>query len=105
MSACADDAARSLQHQMPNHSIAHNNGPDLIAICTAVIVEEMKSQAYIYTLHTTKEVPCTLANLYSAGVFAGESQAMMCVAPKKLPVTLPASSPAVGRRMRGRQEE
>lgn len=49
-----DDATGTLLDQMHNHFPVHDNGRDLNAICPAVILEEIKSQAYRYTVHTTK---------------------------------------------------
>lgn len=40
----------------------HDNVPDLSAVPTAVIVEEIKPQVYPYPLHMSDEVPLTLAD-------------------------------------------
>lgn len=45
---CEDDAASTLRPQVHNHSLAYDNGFDLITILSNVIVEEVKSHAYPY---------------------------------------------------------
>lgn len=42
------DAAGTLQRQVHNHSHSHKSGRDLIDIRTDFIVQEIKSQAYLY---------------------------------------------------------
>lgn len=55
---------------MHNHSLALDNGLDLIAIRTAVTVEEMKFSVYPYTFRTMEKGPFPLVDVYSAGLFA-----------------------------------
>lgn len=54
-----------------------------IAICKPVILDEMKSYGYTYTFHTSNDLPHTLADLHTAGMFASDGQAMMCIGPKR----------------------
>lgn len=56
----ADDATATLQHQKHRHSFVHDNSHDLIAICAAVTVQEMKSSRCPYPLHTLEEVRSSL---------------------------------------------
>lgn len=55
---------------MYNHSLAHDNGSDLITVCMDVIVEDLKSHTYPCTFHKTEEVLSELADVYSASVYA-----------------------------------
>lgn len=64
----AEDATGTLQHQMHNHSLDHDDSCDLIAIIAAVMVEVVQFQMYPYTFQTTGEVLCTLGEVYSTGV-------------------------------------
>lgn len=98
-----DDATNTVQRRMQMQSLAHDNSCGLIAICTAVIVEERKSHGYPYTFPRTEEVPSTLVDVYSPSLYAQDSQAMPSV--EKPLATLPAFSPAGGRLTRGRQEQ
>lgn len=66
---------------MQNHSTVYDNCRDVIVIRTAVIVEEVKSHAYPYTIYSTEEVLYMLGDVYSAGVYALHSQTMTRAAP------------------------
>lgn len=65
---CAEDAADTLQHRMPNNSLAQDNGCNVIAIHTHIIMEEMNTHAYSYTIFRTKEGPFPLVDVHSADV-------------------------------------
>lgn len=69
----ADDASGIMQCHMPNQSLYHNDGCDLIFICTQITVE-MKSHAYPYILYTNDRFPRALPDLYTATVFAWDCQ-------------------------------
>lgn len=60
-----EDEGDTLQRQMHNHYLVHENGCDLIAICTTIIVEEMLSYTYLHIFHMTQEVLSKLADVYS----------------------------------------
>lgn len=81
----ADYVAGTPQRQMHSHPLAHKNGCDLIAVCMAVVVDVMRSHVCPYTFHIVEKVPSTLADVDSAGVYTGNSQAMTIVVPEKQP--------------------
>lgn len=63
------DATGTLQGQMQNQALAHDNKCDLITILLAVIVEDMKSHAYQYTLQNIREMLSTFVDVYLAGLY------------------------------------
>lgn len=77
---------------MHNHPLDHEDGGDLIATSTPIIMSEIKSNPYPYTFHTTFDMPSTLADLHAAGVYAFDSQAMMPVETERTPQ--PTSQPS-----------
>lgn len=79
-----------------HHSIRHNQGCDLIAISSAVIGEEMRYHTYPYTLHTMDEVQSTITGLYSARLYAWNSQLMMRFASEKPLNSTPYGLPRSG---------
>lgn len=52
-----DSATGALRRQMPDHSLARDNGHDLIANRMDVPVEDMKFHAYLYSFHPMEEGP------------------------------------------------
>lgn len=85
----AHDVASALQRQMHSYSLVDDNGRDLLAIGTAVIVEQRISNAYLCSVPTTDLMLTTLANVCCTGVYAWESQVLTLVAHKQ--PTLPPS--------------
>lgn len=83
--ALMDDVAVTLQHHMHNHSLANDNGRDIIAIRLVVIMEEMKCLTYQFTFHTTEELLSTLADEYSTSLYVWGSQAVMYCLHEKPP--------------------
>lgn len=60
---------------MYNHFFTPDSGHDLIADRAAVIIEQMKSQAFPFTFQTMDEVRSILKDVYFAVVLEWKSQA------------------------------
>lgn len=63
-----DDASGAQQRYMHNQPLKHGDGLDLIAVCIAIILDEIETHANPYTFHSTTDLPHTLENLHTAGV-------------------------------------
>lgn len=85
----ANDAAGTMQCQIHNHFLDHDKSFDPIALCRAVIVENMKCHAYPYTFLTLKEVLSTIAYVSPTGVKGWDSQPMRCIATENPPCRSP----------------
>lgn len=68
---CPSDAFGPVQYQMLNHSLVHQNGLDVVANRTAIIVDNMKPHAFHGAFHTTDNVMHILAYVYAPGLVGG----------------------------------
>lgn len=66
----ANNAVDIPQRQVHDHFLSHDSCCALIAIPTAVVRETLKSQAYPYSIPVTVEMPCRLAGVTSASIYA-----------------------------------
>lgn len=77
ISGHADDSYDTVQHHIYDQPLDLHDVRGLIAVLTPVIVNEMNSHAYLSTLHTTSELPRTIADNYTTSAHVQERQAMM----------------------------
>lgn len=68
---------------MPTHYLVYDDVLDFIAVHTVAIVEELDFHDYAYIFYPTKEVPSTLPEVYSAGVYVRDGQVVTRVVCKE----------------------
>lgn len=68
---------------MPNGPADEGEDLHLIVICKPVMADRMKSIEHTYTFNNIDEMPCTLAYLYTDGLYACDHQAMMYAWPER----------------------
>lgn len=73
----ADDASSTIQYHEHSPTLSPDDGYDSIAICMSIFENDIKSSAYSYIYQHTNELLCTLKDLHTSGVYAGDCQAMM----------------------------
>lgn len=91
----AYDARRALQHHMDNKPLVHDDGCGLIAIRTAFVLNEIRSNSYPYHAVPVTDYPSpTLRDILTSGAHAWEGQSIMHLELERFFQHLPAFRPA-----------
>lgn len=88
----ADNATSPVHHQIHKHSLVHNNGRDLIAICMSVILKKMKYHAYPYTFQTEEGSVRVCIRVLSWRICVGQSSNKTHCAQKAQKAGLPPTA-------------
>lgn len=65
----AHNGFSTLQYHIPSHAAHRDDGSELITLCTAIVLDEVKA-AHLHSNHSTGGLPCTLTHIGTASAYA-----------------------------------